>query len=39
MDIYTLFLKLMCIQTPYEYELAIAFCVVIYPNVVVPRLV
>ncbi len=38
-DIYTLFLKLMCIQTPYEYELEIAFCVVVYRSVIVPRLV
>jgi hypothetical protein len=39
MDIYGLFLKLMCIQTPYnEYELAIALYVVTYPNVVALRL-
>ncbi len=38
-DIYGLFLKLMCIQTPYnEYELAIALYVVIYSNVIVLRL-
>jgi hypothetical protein len=38
-DIYGLFSKLMCIQTPYnEYELAIALYVVIYPSVVAPRL-
>jgi hypothetical protein len=37
-DIYELFFKLVCIQTPYnEYELAIALYVVIYLSVVAPR--